>query len=175
MRLKIYFKNKDEFVQYKNTIKLISCPNPKCQNIGNLVFYGPLKNKGHRCFCSNRFKKNGCGKTFSFLWGKTIKNHTVKTKELWQFLIKLLCKQNITKALRSSEIIFSRRAVNHWITKLNTCQSTIRNYLVKISSPPTIHTSKPLLQTIEHLKTCFKNNCPIQSYQTYFQRSIFEK
>lgn len=174
MRFKKYLKNKNEFVQYKNKLKLISCP--FCKTISTLVLYGPLKNRGHRCLCSNRFNKKGCGKTFSFIWGNIIKNHTVKPNDLWEFLKKYLLKKNIDKAIKLSKINFSRRSVNHWIKKLKDVQSILRYYLSKIIHPPTIKSKIPFLQTIKHLKICFnKKDCPIISYQCHFQRSIFEK
>lgn len=173
MHPKLYLKNKNEFEKYKNIIKTFSCP--FCRALETLVLYGPYKDKGHRCLCSNRFNKKGCGKTFSFLWGNVIKNHIVKTNDLWKFLIKLLLHKNITKSLLLSRIHFSRRAVNHWLKKLKLCQSTIRYNLIRITSPPSISVTSPLLQTIYHLKNCFPECCAIESYQTHFQRSIFEK
>ena len=172
MRVKLYFKDKSEFVQYKNKIKLFSCP--RCNTRETLVLYGPYKDKGHRCLCSNRFKKRGCGITFCFLWGDVIKYHSVKPHELWTFLLKLLSVKNISHALKTITN-FSRRAANHWLRKLKCCQSTIRNNLIKILSPPFLPLSDPFLQTIFHLKICFKKSCPVYGYQTCFQKSIFEK
>lgn len=172
MRVKYYLKDQAEFVQYKNKIKLFSCPH--CDIIGTLVLYGPYKDKGHRCFCSNRYNKEGCGSTFCFLWGNVIKHHSLKTQELWIFLLNLLSKKNISHALKSLKY-FSRRAANHWLSKFKLCQSTIRSNLIKILSPPSIKITDPFLQTIFHLKICFKKSCPIQSYQVAFQKSIFEK
>lgn len=173
MRLKKYFNNENEFVQYKDKLRLHSCPNPKCTKTGFLVLHGPLKNHGHRCLCSNRNSNKGCGVTFSFTWGNIIKNHMLKTNELWLILKNLLSKYHIKNALKRSRLHFSRRAVNHWLNKLKKNQITIRQNLIKITSPPKIMTHNPLLQTIAHLKHCFPETCPIQNYQVLFQRTIF--
>ncbi|EKD27790.1 MAG: hypothetical protein ACD_79C00574G0001 [uncultured bacterium] len=172
MHLKMYFNNKEEFILYIDKLKLISCP--YCNEIGTLILYGVYKDKGHRCMCNDRFQRKGCGRTFSFLWGDAIRNHTVKTHELWTFLLKFISVNNISLALKTIVIPYTRRAVNHWLNKLKLCQSIIRFNLLRICSPPSVQAINPLLQTILHLKICFPEQCPVQGYQIQFQKSIFE-
>lgn len=170
MHPKRYLKNKEEFVQYKDQLKSKKCF--KCSHSGYLVLYGAYKDKGHRCYCSNRYSKKGCGKTFVVYYQEAIENHIIKPSELWNILKKLLLNHTLTAAIKPIKY-YTRRAINHWLNKLKHCQSTIRSNLIKISPPPSINTLNPLHQTIKHLELCFGKESAIMEYQLYFQRSIF--
>ena len=151
---------------------------PHCKKYGNLILHGYLisfKNgdmRGHRIFCSNRGRKNGCGRTWSVLQSRILPNMSFDANTLWRIfhnystgIPKLTC-------LRQTGASWSTSSLYRIFRLLQTNQSHIRSLLVQIDKPPDTQTSDPLVLTIEHLqKLCLDS--PIAMFQQHFQIPFF--
>jgi hypothetical protein len=82
------------FAQYWPTLKQVACP--RCRSIGFLNRHGFLwgyamgslgkEVRGWRLFCSNRRRRQGCGRTHSVLLSTVIYRHSIRTDSLHGFL-----------------------------------------------------------------------------------------
>lgn len=152
--------------------------------IGYLILHGFLRGyslpegenviRGRRIFCSNRNKRKGCGRTFSILLANFIRRIIVTTEQLWKFLMNVHTGIKIKNALEMEHCHYSNKSIYRLYQRFHDQQSRIRTMLSQISKPPEVMNShNPLHQTIEHLKTAFKDHpCPPQAFQYHFQTSI---
>lgn len=184
MRLNKYFSTKNEFVQFKDRIKLVPCPH--CRRIGFLILHGPLYGicigkdggelpRGHRYLCSNRKNRSGCGRTFSILWSYVLKYLTAGTFCLWKFLSSIKKNKAKNTIFKNKSFGFTGRCAYSWLEKLKKYQCGIRNNLLKQTGIPRSNSDNPLIQLIYHLKHAFSDSiCPIAAYQNHFQSSFFK-
>lgn len=184
MRLCKYFSTKQEFVQFKNDIKLVPCPH--CHRIGFLILHGPLSGlclntngeelyRGHRYVCNKRRKNNpGCGGTFSILMDYAVKFMQAGADCLREFLSSLKQGKPKNTTFENKSIPFTARCAYRWLDKLKRYQCNIRNNLLKKTKPPKSDSSSPLIQLLHHLEGAFSGNiCPVSAYQYHFQTSFF--
>lgn len=145
------------------------------------ILYGQIllevetkQKKGHRIFCSNRNRRQGCGKTFPLRMATVIRSTSIKTQQLRTFLQNLCSGTPIIHALEIEPCYYSTSSRYRLYHKFKRRQPAIRTKLSELSRPPTIHESKnPLLETFEHLKAAFKDApCCIAAFQNHFQTSI---
>ena len=178
-----YYSSQEELDQFYLKLKLTQCPH--CKLVGFLILHGFLYgydekvynnniNRGRRFFCSNRNKRNGCGKTFSLLKSNIIKGFIITTNAMWQYLNSLASGENKKEAFKSTKIIHSNSACYRLLNRFKLKQHHIRMLLTRLSKPPELKkTPHPILQTIIHLKETFeKADCPITAFQYAFQTSF---
>ena len=179
-----YYKSENEFKKIHHKLKLYKCP--YCNLIGFLILHGyqkgydktgraPDSMRGHRIFCSNRKKRNGCGRTICILLSSILKHFTIDAGTLWDFINFILKGHNKAEGFRNILYMFSISTAYRLWSIFCFNQSFIRTLLHKISKPPDGKNFNPLLQTIEHLKIIGGElMSPISSFQHRFQSSIFK-
>ncbi len=184
IKVRQFYNTEEEFKRIYAKLKLHTCPH--CNLCGFLILHGYLYGysenisagrikRGHRIFCSNRKKKNGCGKTFSILVSTFIKNFVISAKTVWIFLNKIKGGICLSEAFRYTGSSMVESTCYRILKTFKYNQDRIRTLLTKIKGPPQMpNTKKPALQTIMHLKSVFeRNSCPISQFQYHFQVSFF--
>ncbi len=185
MNIKKFYNTQVEFDHLHARFKIIDCPH--CKANGFLILHGFLYGhadthdtvkivRGRRIFCSNRNKKSGCGRTFSVLKATTIKNFTIPAKILWCYLNNIINGMNKTQAFNSSGSAMGASSIFRIYKRFKNNQVRIRTVLSSIKDPPQLnHTNNPIILSIMHLKTVFKNSfCPISKFQHHFQASFLQ-
>lgn len=177
--LKSYYKTEEEFARFHQELKHRQCPH--CCQSGCLILHGYLYGyaqnenwgqRGHRVFCSNRYRKTGCGRTFGLLQSGLIKNFMINTRILAGILV-LLCKGvspfRIYNRLKHR---ISKTSVYRICRRFRKAQPFIRTLLTRVKDPPdTPNTINPLIQTVIHLRSAFPG-CFTAEFQHFFQTSI---
>lgn len=181
---KKYFSSGVEMDQYFRQIKLVLCPH--CKQTGFLIGHGSLRGyaedsservcRGRRFFCSNRYRKTGCGRTFSIALSDVLIGFVVRARTLFDFLI--LVSQNVSIRAAWKQVSrerFSEKVGYRLWNRFAESQFHVRALLDRIRPPPVSEYSEPLLQLIEHLLYVFHSSyCPIAAFQKHFQVSFFE-
>ncbi len=180
-----YYKTDHEFHELHARLKLMACPH--CKLNGYLILhsrlYGNADNsdtdliqRGRRIFCNNRKKRKGCGGTFSILKSTFIKHFSISARALWRYLENLLNGKNKAQAFRSSGCSLGNSSVYRLYRRFQYGQARIRTFLARVKDPPCLSdTGHPVLLTLMHLKTIFKNClCPISAFQHQFQASFLQ-
>lgn len=178
-----FYKRESDFLEFYHQIKFVHCPH--CQRTDQLILHGYLSGyddrssnkritRGHRIFCSNRNRRQGCGRTFSILAAHILKNFTITTKNLWDFLNNILQGMNKFIAFSILNLPFCASTIYRLYQKINLRQNTLRTLLVKISPPPAnVPSRNPLIKTILHIKSAFgRDSNPLSAFQSYFQTSL---
>ena len=178
-----YFNSAAEFDQYQKQLKFVPCPH--CGKSGCLICHGYLRGygqsgneqviRGHRFFCSNRYRKSGCGKTFSILSSNFLRRHIVPASTLWKFLQKVRNGLSRHAAWYQVGSPFSIKTGYGLWRKIKRRQTWIRTLLSRVKSPPLTDASEPVFQMIEHLYCVFPDvSCPITAFHMRFQRSFLQ-
>jgi hypothetical protein len=178
-----YYSSENTFEQIHHELKLFSCP--FCHVVGFLILHGFLSGysdavssdrtrRGHRIFCSNRKRRNGCGRTCSIILAHAIKHFVITAHSVWQYLKEVASGACKAKTMKTVNAVSSQSApYNLWRT-LRANVFHIRTSLLKIIEPPCIASPDPEIQTIRHLKAAFSSSAnPIIDFQLHFQVSIF--
>ena len=94
----VYVNDAAALEAFQRNLKLRACP--ACAQTGFLNSHGPWfgygghrserHKRGHRVFCSNRFRKRGCGKTFSVLFSLLLKGRIIPAALVTAFLAPVL-------------------------------------------------------------------------------------
>ncbi len=181
--IKKYYSSQEDFNKFYQKIKLIQCP--FCHLVSTLILHGYLYGysetynskkivRGRRIFCSNRKKRNGCGRTFSLLISYIIKKFNIQSKSLWWFLKGIANGKNKKKAFKSTRLNFSNTSIYRLYNRFKNHQTHIRIYLLKKCKPPALpDTVNPMIQTIKHIQEAFRSSsCPIMAFQETFQESF---
>jgi hypothetical protein len=167
--------------QYLRCLKWKQCP--VCGRVGFLIGHGFLKGysatgqerviRGRRFYCSNRYRKGGCGRTFSVLLSDMIRGYMVTATILWQFVQAVEKGLGINRAWRSAAKEFSVDSGYRILRCLKMAQSRLRTMLCRIRPPPYCASKDPLLQLTAHLQTTFPlSSCPFISFQHHFQEPL---
>ncbi len=155
-------------------------PCPHCHKRGFLILHGylygygetSLLKRGHRIFCSNRKNGSGCGRTFSMLLSRFIKNFMISARVLSGFLDRIRQGLCPAEAFRDLGTQMSKTSCYRILNKFRHNQSRIRTLLTRIKDPPGLSCIKnPVAQTITHLTAVFKG-CMVSKFQQYFQSSF---
>ena len=158
---------------------------PHCNLSGCLILHGYLYGnsdrnnaritRGHRIYCSNRYKKGGCGKTFSVLTAAVLPGFTIGAHCLWRFLENIKNGLNPALAFAMTGCPMALSTAYRLFKKFITGQTRIRSFLSRIKDPPPAeHVQRPAIQTILHLQSAFDDaDCPITDFQYHFQTKFF--
>jgi len=129
--------------------------------------------RGQRVFCSNRGRRGGCGRTFSFFLAEILPRHTFTASWLWQWLIQWLAGASLKAAVEKLRLPFALESVYRLRRKLRQQLDRVRSLLCREQKPPPSAQSDPLLQTAEHLRAVFAHSdCPTAAFQLHFQRPL---
>lgn len=184
IKIRHYYKTEDEFKEFHTWLKLIPCPH--CRLKGFLILHGYLKGnaehsqeefrRGHRIFCSNRKRRNGCGRTFSILRSTILKRFSISAVTLWRYLENILHGMTKIQAFKAAGSHQGPSTTYRVFQLFQANQARIRTLLSQIHAPPLLrHTDRPTFLTITHLKTLFQNSpCPISQFQHHFQTAFLQ-
>lgn len=126
--------------------------------------------RGQRVFCSNRGRRGGCGRTFSFYLSEVLPRHTVTAPLLWQLLVGLLAGGSLKAAAEKLRLPFALETAYRLRRSLRRKLDLIRARLCCLQTPPSSSQSDPLLQTVEHLQAVFPGvECAPSAFQFHFQ------
>jgi hypothetical protein len=179
-----FYSNQEDFRQLHSRLKQTACPH--CQEIGNLNLHGYLCGysdsaaaqemiRGRRIFCSNRGRRRGCGKTFGILAANIIKKCIIGAGRLWRFLKNAAAGLSKIQAFKTSVPGFSATSCYRIWNRFLLSQSRLRVLLSWFCPAPVLPGARaPIIQTIMHLKSAFKNAaCPVAVFQKHFQTQFF--
>lgn len=180
-KLKKFYQSEEEFQEIRLHLKLTHCAH--CRLIGFLILHGCLYGydeqvcsvrivRAHRFFCSNRALRGGCGKTFSVFDVNVLGRFTITSHSFGSFLENLAQGMNKMQAFKKLNLNFSNSTVYRLYKTFQTNQSRIRTLLLKLCPIPPLKHYDPVLQTICHLKSVFKQLSPVAAFQEHFQVSF---
>lgn len=180
---KRYCTDRAALDQYRREIKFVQCPH--CHQVGFLIGHGfligyaekgnDLVVRGRRFFCSNRYRRKGCGRTFSVLLSDILLGFMVRVGTLSTFVQGVLSDMSRKAAWENaSGGSFSLQSGYRLWQRLQHAQVHIRSFLNRERPPPESSETEPLNQMVEHLRTFFPPPaCPFANFQTRFQVSLF--
>lgn len=182
---------KYQFVVDKNmlfsfllTLKSRRCPHCDCSESLNRhsFLYGndpasPTNDdyvRGQRVFCSDRWQRQGCGRTFSVFLADILPRFTATAILLWQLLCLLLEGKSVLSAAQSMGVVFATQTPYGFLWRLRHRLDVVRSFLCRILPAPQSSHCDPLMQTIEHFRAAFpKAKCPLADFQCHFQTLLF--
>ncbi len=167
---------------FRQGLKGRACP--WCYQIGFLILNGVLTGyggsgpsdrqvRGQRIFCSNRWRKRGCGRTFSVLLSFLLKRCLIPSGLVAEFIARVLTGATRSCAWQSLAHCFSLesgyRVWRRWLR----AQSHLRSWLCQKGPPPDNGDGAPT-QTWAHLHVIFMDEpCPVSAFQAHFQQPFF--
>jgi hypothetical protein len=183
------YRSEDEWAAFAERLKITPCPH--CKKVGNLIRHGSLHGfddaspprqtlRARRVYCSNRHRRNGCGRTFSVWIADKLQRLSLSTRPLWRFLQHAIA-GSLTAAIRAmtaSGDTGSSRSPRSWQRlwkRFDRSQSAIRTALLA-RAPPVSNASiaaahRPAAaEVLAHLQAAFPHeDCPIAAYQHAMQ------
>ena len=166
-------------------IKLWACPH--CGRIGTLIGHGFLRGyaergqeqvvRGRRFFCSNRYRRPGCGRTLSVLVATVISRFVVRALTLFRFAREVVLGVTLGVAWRTArEGAFSVSSGYRLWRRLRAAQSTLRSRLCREEAPPACMHSEPVAALLEHFGVVFPGSvCPFSEFQLRLQHGLFAR
>jgi hypothetical protein len=180
-----FYRNAEEWMAIAERLKQTPCPH--CKGVGALVLHGFLRGydessprqktvRARRIFCSNRYARSGCGRTFSVWLADKIRRLSLTADALWQFL-QLAVATSILAASRDINCRLSARTWQRIWQRFHRAQSTIRTALCGRRPPPESPPRSPTkpsrlaaAQVLAHLQAVFPDvHCPIAAFQHSMQ------
>ena len=114
-----YCSTDEALQQYCYALKSRQCPH--CAKAGFLVCHGFLRGysatgseqvvRGRRFLCSKRFRRSGCGRTYSVLLSEFIENFVVTAGILWRLLAAIEKGQSVAGAWRARRNFVRKAAI----------------------------------------------------------------
>jgi len=161
--------------------KLWTCP--RCGRTGALVGHGLVFGyaerdgsrvlRGRRFLCSNRFRRLGCGRTFSTLLAEVLARFVVRVPTLYGFVRAVVAGLSRRAAWRAAARTMSMSSGYRLWRRLGRAQAAIRARLCRACAPPESSTSEPLGQMVAHLERIFPTaSCPLTAFQSQWQASL---
>lgn len=172
-----YFSDEEEFQSIHHRLKQVPCP--QCGSMGTLNLHGPLRGyvdsrsqrgyRGHRIYCSKRYRKEGCGHTFSILKSTLLRHLTVSTLRLWQLILHCI----LLQGKRPKVPPLSKEQTNALLIRIRLNISRLRTVLDRCSRPPPSTSRSSLFEVLYRLQDLFTDSAdPIASFQHRFQVSF---
>lgn len=129
-----------------------------------------LEKIGKRIFCSNRYGRKGCGRTFGLYVANKIPRLRYGAAQLFVFITSLLANLSVAKAYQKATNQLESRNAWRWLNKLMHRLSHYRALLKKRDGtflPPYHTSSKRLPHLLPTLKRLFSQttHCPCWSFQ----------
>ena len=162
--------------------KLLLCPH--CKHSGTLIGHGLLRGyaehggerviRGRRLFCSDRFLRQGCGRTVAILLDCVIPRFSVRATTLFDFTKVVV--QGVTRRaawLNAAVNALSLSSGYRLWERLLGAQCYLRTKLTSLSSPPASDTTEPLAQLLEHFASALGAcRCSFEQFQSQLQSAI---
>jgi hypothetical protein len=182
-RIKKFVEDRKQLDDYRLSAKQLECPH--CRRVGNLIGHGFLKGyaertqerevRGRRFFCSNRFRRRGCGRTFSVLLASVMKRFVVRARLLSRFAEAVL--QGRTRraawAQAASGALSLSTGYRLW-RRLTLAQSRLRTLAAQLAAPPASSAAEPFGQLLSHLRCAVgEADCVFEGFQSAFQAELF--
>lgn len=164
-----FVKNELALLALRERLHLCYCPH--CGKTGFLIGHGGLSGysessgetvqRGARFYCSNRYRKLGCGRTFSVLFAGFLARFTVTTLSLWS-LFRKATSSSVYAAARAFSL--SRSSAYRLFRRLCERVPWLRSQCSLVTPPP-LSTASALAQLAEHIAIAFCAGCPLSSLQ----------
>jgi hypothetical protein len=169
-------------------VKQTACPH--CHRTGMLVGHGLLTGytergndraiRGRRLLCSARFRRSGCGRTFSVLLATVIARFTARSPTLSALLEAVVGGLNrkaawerMQRSAGDGPGLSLRSGYRLW-ARLLAAQSRIRTALAGLLSPPATTDGRPIAQMLAHLRHALGGRgCLLAGFQVAFQQGVF--
>ena len=164
-------------------VKLVTCPH--CQRSGTLIGHGYLRGyaeragrqvvRGRRFFCSNRYRRPGCGRTFSILLANVVARFVVRAPTLSRYLDGVVSGSSRKAAWEasSSGALSLSSGYRLW-RRLRDTQTHLRTLLCRACAPPPSEETLPMAQLWSHFLRVFASAiCPLSAFQEHFQTALF--
>lgn len=169
--------------ELRASAKLVTCPH--CRRIGMLIGHGLLVGyaehcsdrvtRGRRFLCSMRFRRTGCGRTFSVRIASVLAGFMVRTPTLsrmFQAVVSGLCVKAAWERHALSGLTL-RSGYRLW-HRLLAAQLHLRTALCSVAPPPAGNHSRPLAQLLSHLQHVLgPTDCVFAAFHLAFQRGLF--
>lgn len=169
--------NSLEFLNLRLKIKAGGCPHCRCPSA--VVAHGYVKAasgdtpRGTRYFCSNRYSKGGCGRTFRVLWDTVIPRCSLQTPLILSLVRAVAGGPSIHRAWFSSGLIVSISSAYRWMIRWRGLAAHIRAGLCLVVPPPGKVDAQGDPFTLNHLDAAFpKAPCAIAAFQLGLQTAI---
>lgn len=190
MRVRI-FRSQTERDEFLLNLKITQCPH--CKKVGTLNRHGVLRGydennlkqktiRARRVFCSNRYRADGCGRTFSVWIADKVKRLFLSADQLWAFLKQVNATNSKRRAFEKLNSSMNESAPYRIWLRFQKAQSSIRTALASVCLPPkpvcpppeidsTQLTDRPADNTLAHLSEAFAGHRlnPIAAFQLAFQ------
>ncbi|PWU16137.1 MAG: hypothetical protein C5B50_14085 [Verrucomicrobia bacterium] len=102
---------------------------------------------------------------------QVLPRHTVRARQLWDLLKELLKGVSVGQAVEKLRLPFALESLYHLLKRLRNRLDGVRCWLGRRQKEPDSCQSDPLLQTLEHLQSVFREAvCPISHFQVVFQQ-----
>ena len=168
--------------------KQMSCPH--CHRTGMLVGHALVTGyaersaarevRGRRLLCSARFRRGGCGRTFSVLIATVIARFSVRTSTISALLDAVvggLCRKAAWERLHTAGTmpgLVLRSCYRIWARLLG-AQAHLRTALCRLAAPPATADARPIVETLAHLRQALgRGGCVLAAFQVSLQRGIFD-
>lgn len=162
--------------------KLTTCPH--CGRVGTLIGHGKLWGyaeragqlvvRGRRFFCSDRFRRPGCGRTFSVLVEQVLRTFTVRAGTLLGFVDAVVggaTRKAAWERVASGALSLSS-GYRLW-RRLGEAQAHIRTKLLSVLPPPPSNARQPWAQLLLHLEVAVPvAPCRFARFQRHFQTHL---
>lgn len=175
-----FSRGEQGFLAISEKLKATACPH--CKATGLLVLHGFLRGydessprektvRARRIFCSNRYNRPGCGRTFSVWITDKIRRLSLSAGGLWMFLQAVVA-SGLVAAIRRVDCHLSDRQMQRIWKRFDLGQSQIRTVLWQQCKPPerpelpAKSSRHPAAEVLAHLRAAFpKSDCPIACFQ----------
>ena len=180
-----FYRREEDWVAIVERLKQTACPH--CNTVGMLIRHGTLSGfddrtpqrraiRARRVFCSNRYRRRGCGRTFSVRLAHTIRRLSLSTRTLWTFLRRAVV-GTIAAAVRDANCPRSERTLQRIWKRFDRGQSAIRTALLSRGPPPELPADSArrpaAAQVLAHLRATFPHDdCPIAAFQRAMRSSF---
>lgn len=166
------------------TVKLTKCIH--CGFIGMLILHGYQYGfdeyrgkcviKARRVFCSNRNRRRGCGRTFSYRLIDFMQRTLISASIAWDFLLFILAGLSIEKAYGEIDPAceLSLSSFYRFWERFKQALPRVRTCLADYCPLAPIHEPSAILETIRHMALHLSDTAmnPIARYQKLFQHAF---
>jgi hypothetical protein len=162
--------------------KLLLCPH--CKRSGTLIGDGFLRGyaehgserviRGRRLFCSDRFLRQGCGRTVAIWLDRVMPRFSVRATTLFDFAKAVVEGVSRRAAWLSAAVNATSLSSGYRLwARLLGAQCYLRTKLTSLGSPPASVAADPLAQLLEHFASALAAcNCPFEQFQSQLQSAL---
>ena len=137
--MKLFFNSMQHLNKYACEVKAVACC-PHCANKHFLISHGFVYKKtvngakciiGKRIFCSNRFSRSGCGRTFQLYLSLHLPRIHYDATHLNIFVHSITNNESIYLAYSKATGCYDSRNAYRWLKKLHAHLILFRGYIYK--------------------------------------------